>query len=50
MSTSALFLLTAHAHAVVLAPLSAPAQITGFVLVLLVTGLIVLAVERLRGR
>jgi hypothetical protein len=47
MSTSALFLLTAHHHAVSLAPLSAAAQISGFLLVLLATGVIVLAIERL---
>ena len=50
MPPTSLFFLTSHGHAAALAPLSIGAQISGFVLVLLAAGLIVLAVERLRGR
>jgi hypothetical protein len=50
MSTGALFLLTSHEHAVPLGPLSVGAQVSGFALVLLAAGLIVLAVERLSRR
>jgi hypothetical protein len=53
MPPTAIFLLSSHGHAAPLAamagPLSTMAQVSGFILVLLAAGLIVTAVERLRG-
>ena len=54
MPPTAIFLLSSHGHAAPLAAatgsLSIMAQVSGFLFVLLAAGLIVTAVERLRGR
>jgi hypothetical protein len=50
MPSIASFLMNAHDHDAALAPWSAAAQISGFALVLLAAGLVMVAMERLRGR
>lgn len=53
MPPTAIFLLSSHGHAASLAapagPVSIVAQLGGFLLILLAAGLIVTAMERLRG-
>ncbi len=53
MTPTAIFLLSSHGHAAPLngtsGPLALMVQVCGFILVLLAAGLIVTAVERLRG-
>ncbi len=53
MTPTAIFLLSSHGHAAPLTgasgPMSIMVQVSGFILVLLAAGLIVTAVERLRG-